>query len=134
MASINQQIIVDVPPATIWDAVRDVGEVHTRLAPGFVVDTKLDEDGRLVTFGNGATAYELIVDCNDDTRRLAWSVSDSPLIRHYHASLQVLPTADDDASSRVVWIADLLPDDAAPRISEMIGQGLATMKRTLEGA
>ena len=40
MASISREIVIDARPEQVWDAVRDVGAPHTRLAPGFVVDTK----------------------------------------------------------------------------------------------
>jgi hypothetical protein len=56
----------------VWEAVRDVGAVHTRLAPGFVVDTRLEADTRVVTFANGLVARELIVDIDDDARRLVF--------------------------------------------------------------
>ena len=36
MASILTEILLDASPAEVWDAVRDVGAVHRRLAPGFV--------------------------------------------------------------------------------------------------
>ena len=49
---------------------------------------------------------------------------------HHNASIQVF--AEDGASCRLVWIADLLPNDAAGAIAEMIQQGLNTMKATLE--
>jgi hypothetical protein len=32
----------------------------------------------------------------------------------------------------VVWIADFLPDSAAPAIAGAIAAGMATMKRTLD--
>jgi hypothetical protein len=34
----------------------------------------------------------------------------------------------------VVWIADLLPNEAAPAIGGMIEQALQTMRQTLESA
>ena len=52
----------------------------------------------------------------------------TPQLSHHHASLQVFPDA---AGSRVVWIADLLPHEAAPRIASMIEQGLSAMARHL---
>jgi hypothetical protein len=73
MASIRREVSVAAGPAVVWDAIRDVGAVHERLAPGFVVDTKLEEGARLVTFGNGVVARELIVDVDDEARRLAWA-------------------------------------------------------------
>jgi carbon monoxide dehydrogenase subunit G len=129
MASIRKEILIEARPETVWDAVRDVGAVHERLAPGFVVDTKMDGDARIVTFGNGMVARELIVDIGEEARRLAWSVVGGRLT-HHNASLQVF--ADGEARSRVVWIADLLPNDLAGTIAGMIEQGMAAMKRTLE--
>lgn len=128
MASIRREVAVAAPAAQIWDAVRDVGAVHERLAPGFVTDTKMDGDARIVTFANGLMARELIVDVDDAARRLVWSVVGGRMT-HHNASLQVF---EDGERSRIVWIADLLPSDLAGTIAGMIDQGMATMKRTLE--
>jgi Polyketide cyclase / dehydrase and lipid transport len=121
MASIRKEIV---------DAVRDVGAVHERLAPGFVVDTRLEAGARVVTFANGLVARELIVDVDDEARRLAWAVVGSPRLTHHNASMQVFD--DGDRSSRVVWIADLLPHEIAGTIAAMIEEGLGAMKKTLE--
>jgi carbon monoxide dehydrogenase subunit G len=131
MASIRREVSVAVGPAVVWDAIRDVGAVHERLAPGFVVDTKLEEGARLVTFGNGVVARELIVDVDDEARRLAWAVVGGRMT-HHNASLQVFD--DGEGRSRVVWIADLLPNELAGYIAGMIEQGMAVMKKTLEAA
>ena len=129
MASIRREVSVAVGPAVVWDVIRDVGAVHERLAPGFVVDTKLEEGARLVTFGNGVVARELIVDVDDEARRLAWAVVGGRMT-HHNASLQVF--ADGEGRSRVVWIADLLPNELAGYIAGMIEQGMAVMTKTLE--
>ena len=131
MASIRKETVIEARPEEIWDAIRDVGAIHRRLAPGFVVDTKMDGDARIVTFGNGLVARELIVDMDEDHRRLAWSVVGGRLT-HHNASLQVLP--DREGRSRVVWIADLLPHALGPTIAGMIEQGMGVMKQTLERA
>jgi hypothetical protein len=130
MASIRHEILVEARTEVVWDAIRDVGAVHERLAPGFVVDTLLEEGARVVTFGNGLVARELIVDVDDSARRLCWAVVGSPRLTHHNASLQVY--ADGTDRSRVVWIADLLPDAMAAAIRAMIEQGMAVMKKTLE--
>lgn len=130
MASIRREVQVNARPEKIWDAVRDVGAVHERLAPGFVVKTRLEEGARVVTFGNGQEARELIVDVDDQARRLAWAVVGSPRLTHYNASLQVFP--EGDGRSRVVWIADLLPNEVAGYIQGMIEQGMGVMKQTME--
>jgi carbon monoxide dehydrogenase subunit G len=128
MASIHREIVVEAKPEAVWDAIADVGAVHTRLAPGFVVDTRLEEGARVVTFGNGLVARELIVDVDHAARRLVWAVVGGRPT-HHNASLQVFPHGE---GSRVVWIADLLPDELAGPIGALIEQGMAVMQKTLE--
>jgi hypothetical protein len=129
MASIHKEVLIHARPETVWDAVRDVGAVHTRLAPGFVVDTRLEQDARVVTFGNGMVARERIVTIDNDARRLVWAVVGGRLT-HHNASMQVIAEGTD--RSRAVWIADLLPHALAGDIAAMIEQGLGVMKQTLE--
>jgi polyketide cyclase/dehydrase/lipid transport protein len=131
MASITKQVLIDAPPDEVWDAVRDFGAVHERLAPGFVVETRLEDGARVVTFFNGAVAREVLVGVDDDARRLVYSVVDSPLqSTHDNSSAQVLGGAD--GGSRFVWIKDVLPDELAPRIDELMEQGIGVVKQTLE--
>lgn len=129
MASIHREMQIQADPAAVWDALRDVGAIHRRLAPGFVTDVRLEEGARVVTFGNGVVARELIVDVDDKARRLVWSVVGGRMT-HHNASAQVFP--DGQGGSRFVWIADLLPHEVAPQIAAMMEQGLAVIKRTLE--
>ena len=72
MASIRREIPLAAGPDAVWDVVRDVGAVHTRFAPGFVVATTMEPGARVVTFANGMVARELIVDVDDEARRLAY--------------------------------------------------------------
>lgn len=131
MASIHREVTIEAPPEAVWDALRDVGAIHRRLAPGFVTDVHLEDGARVVTFGNGMTARELIIDIDDQARRLVWSVVGGPMT-HHNASAQVF--GDEAGRSRFVWIADLLPHQLAPSIAQMIDQGLAVIKRTLENS
>ena len=129
MASVHREIVIERPPAEVWDALADVGALHTRLAPGFVTDCRLEPGARVVTFANGMVARELIVDVDAERRRVAWSVVGGRL-SHHNASAQVLAAGND--ATRFVWIADFLPDEHAPALTTMIENGLATMKRHLD--
>ena len=129
MASIRKEIHTSASPEQVWDALRDVGALHTRLVPGFVVDTRLKPGERVVTFGNGMVIREPIIDVNDEMRRVAWSAIGGQLT-HYNASAQVCVNADKQTT--VVWIADLLPNEAAGQIGLMMEQGMAIMKATLD--
>jgi carbon monoxide dehydrogenase subunit G len=131
MASIRREVQIDASPETAWSALRDVGALHTRLVPGFVTDTKLEDGARVVTFGNGMVVRELIIDVDDGSRRVAWSAVGGSMT-HHNASAQVFP--DGATGCRFVWIADLLPNEVAPAIAAMIEQGLAVIKQTLERA
>jgi len=102
VASIRKEAHIQAPPERIWDALRDVGALHTRLVPGFVVDTRMDGNARIVTFGNGMVAREEIVD------------------------------VDAAGGARFVWTADLLPNDLAAGVNAMMEAGIAVMKKTLE--
>jgi hypothetical protein len=128
MASIHEEVSIDATPEDVWAALRDVGALHVRLVPGFVVDTKLEHGARVVTFGDGSVVRELIVAIDDDARRLVWSAVAGRLT-HHNASAQVFA---EGAGARFVWIADLLPDELAGSIRAMIEQGLAVIKKTLE--
>lgn len=64
MASIRKNIQLQADPVDVWDAVRDFGALHTRLVPGFVADTQLDGETRLVTFASGAVQREPLVACD----------------------------------------------------------------------
>jgi Polyketide cyclase / dehydrase and lipid transport len=128
MASIRKEIVTSAVPHLVWDAIRDVGALHTRLVPGFVVDTRLEPGARVVTFGNGMVIREPIVTVDDEGRRLVWSAEGGPLT-HYNASVQVFA---EDNGSRVVWIADFLPHEAAGVVGPMIEDGMAAMKRALD--
>src|SRR5688572_33324924 len=108
MASLRKEISTRADPDKVWDAIRDIGALHTRLVPGFVIDTRLEPGARIVTFANGMVVREPIVDINDDARRLVWAAIGEPLT-HYNASAEVRENAD--GSTTVVWTADLLPQD-----------------------
>ena len=129
MASVHREIVVDRSADAVWDALADLGALHTRLVRGFVTDCRLEPGARVVTFANGIVARELIVDVDPERRRVAWSVVGGRL-SHHNASAQAF--AAGDGACRIVWIADFLPDDHATAIGAMVEQGLAAMKRTLE--
>lgn len=131
MASIRIERLIDAPAEQVWDAIRDVGALHTRLVPGFVIDTRLEGGARLVTFGSGMTAREVLVDLDDARRRLAYSIP-GERFDHHNASNEVFD--EGEGRCRFVWTADLLPDAMAGMVGEMMGQGADVLKATMERA
>jgi hypothetical protein len=128
MTSIHKEMHINASAAAVWDVLRDVGAVHTRLAPGFATDTTLEGDARLVTFANGAVVRELIVDVSDANQRIAYAIV-APWAKHHHASFQVF--ADGEGKCRLVWITDALLSDPAFPLHLIVEQGTAAMQHAL---
>jgi carbon monoxide dehydrogenase subunit G len=133
LASIRKEILVDAPSEKVWDALRDFGALHERLVPGFVTDCRMDGDDRIVTFASGAVMREVLIDLDDEARRLVWSIVDGPY-KHHNGAAQVF--AEGEKGTRFVWVTDLLPDDEelVSLTGESMQTGVETMKKTLEAA
>lgn len=129
MASIHEQLPVEVEPGKAWAALRQVGRAHELFAP-VLVDSRLDGDTRTVRFANGLVARERILDVDEERRRVAYTVLDAPGLTYHHASMQVV----EDGSGRCVfvWITDFLPEEAGASISQLIEQGAQALKKNLE--
>lgn len=132
MASLRKSVDIEMTAGRVWDAVRDFGQLHTRIAPGLVTDTVLEDGGaiRLVTFANGMSLREHLVGVEEEERRLVWS-AESDQWHHHNASLQVSDLGD--GRSRTTWVADVLPDEAGEMIATIMEMGLGAMKAHLEG-
>jgi Polyketide cyclase / dehydrase and lipid transport len=128
VATIRRELLLPASPDAVWDVIRDVGAVHTRLAPGFATDTRLEPGARTVTFANGVVARELIVSVEEQARRLVWSVVGGRA-SHHNSSFQVLPQAA--GGTRLLWITDLLPQEAAAPLAAMVEAGCQVIERTL---
>ena len=100
MATVRRVIVTRANAGDVWSAIRDVGALHTRLVPGFVVDTRLEGSVRIVTFGNGTVLREPIVTIDEAGRRLVWS-AEGGITQHYNASVQVFATDDGGLRGRV---------------------------------
>ncbi|MEU1347854.1 SRPBCC family protein [Streptomyces sp. NPDC005776] len=130
MAHIRKEFLIDNAPENVWEVLRDVGAVHERLVPGFVTGTRMEADVRIVTFANGVVVHELIVDVDDEARRVAYAVVGGSMApKHHHASMQVL--AETGGRSRFVWTTDVTPDELAGPIGEMVDAGSLVMRETL---
>jgi len=126
MPTIRRELLLSASPEAVWDVIREVGAVHTRLAPGFVTDTCLEPGARVVSFANGVVARELIVSLEEDVRRLVWSVVGGRAT-HHNSSLQVF--AADGGAARLIWVTDLLPAEAAASIAAMVEAGSQVVER-----
>jgi hypothetical protein len=127
MATVRKEIAVGGAAAGVWQAVRDFGAVHIRVAPGFLTELKLDNGDRIVTFFNGLVARERLVTIDDQACRLVYAVVEGRP-QHYNAAVEVRP---DGSGSRIVWTIDILPDELAPAVEAMMGEATKAMAKTL---
>lgn len=127
MATLRREIPVLDGAASVWQSLRDFGQVHTKVAPGFLTGLEMDNGDRIVTFFNGLVARERLVTLDDETRRLVYAVVEGRA-SHYNAAVQVLPEAD---GCRVIWTIDLLPDELAPAIGAMMDKAAESMTKAL---
>jgi uncharacterized protein YndB with AHSA1/START domain len=130
VAYIHKERTIAASPEEVWDALSDWGALHERLAPGFVTDTQLDGDDRLVTFFTGTVVRERLIARSDEERRLSWSIVDGPYA-HHNGVARV--DADEDGTARFIWEADLLPDALAEATGEMMERGMEAVKERFEG-
>lgn len=129
MPTIRKDIVTLATAAQAWDAVRDVGALHTRLVPGFVTNTKIEPGARVVTFANGIIVRELIVSLDEARQRLVWT-AESKLTTHYNSSAEVI--SDEQGRTHVIWTSDFLPNEAGPQLDAMMSAGARAMQQALD--
>jgi hypothetical protein len=128
MSSIYREVTIDAPVDQVWDAVRDLGHAHQRLFPGVLTAVREEPGARVVTFADGRELRERILAVDDAHRRVSWTATGGPLV-HHSASMQV--SGGPDGRSHIVWITDVLPDEAAPMIAAIVDRGAEALTRTL---
>lgn len=130
MATIRKEMQLAASATDVWSALADFQNVHTRLAPGFVTDSKSDGDTvRIITFANGSVVKETLVTKDDARHRLVYVVT-SERIAHHNASAEIV--ADGVDRCRFIWTTDVLPDALALYIDEQMSEGAKAIKRALE--
>lgn len=128
MASIRWEEWVQVPAETAWLALRDASTPH-RLFAGVLVDGRMDNDIRTVTFANGMVVRERIIDIDEKAMRLAYTVI-GDLFEHHSASMQIVP--DSEGRCQFIWISDFLPDERIEMVAPLVEQGARALARNLE--
>ncbi|AYF73664.1 methyltransferase domain-containing protein [Nocardia yunnanensis] len=131
MATIRHEVAINAAPQHVWDVVRDIGAVHERLLHGRVTDIRIEGNHRFLTFPDGHVITELIISIDDNSRRLAYSVTSGarPPLDYHHASFEVQGQTN---PARLIWTTDILPDTAAPEVRLRTHHGIAEMKQAIE--
>ncbi|WP_020524592.1 SRPBCC family protein [Catelliglobosispora koreensis] len=131
MASLTKEITIEASADEVWAVIGDFAGGPSRMAPGYVVDARVDGEHRVVTFANGTVAHERFVALDAGSRRIVYAIEGERIV-HDNASMQVLE--DGPERCRLIWIHDFLPDAIAPVIESGMTQALGVIKHTLESA
>ncbi|MCG3750117.1 MULTISPECIES: SRPBCC family protein [unclassified Amycolatopsis] len=130
MASIREEAVIESSADDVWEVIGDFAAGPRRMAPGFVLDSRAEEDCRVVTFAAGTVVRERRIGVDHDIRRIVYSVVGGDVQpEHDNASMQVLE--DGEQRCRLVWIRDVLPDELAAPMSKTMSAGMEVIKRTL---
>lgn len=125
MATIVRDFPVDAPADVVWKEFADVGGVNRLI--DYLGEVTVNGNVRTCSMGEAGELEELIVSIDDERRRLAYSVQQSPFgLQHHHASVQIL---DEGSGSRCIWTTDLLPDHMAGMIVEPVDAAVASIQR-----
>jgi hypothetical protein len=73
-----------------------------------------------------------MLDIDDGTRRVAYTVLDGPGMTYHHASMQIVEAGQ--GRCRFVWITDFLPAEVGSAIAPLIEHGTSALKSNLERA
>jgi carbon monoxide dehydrogenase subunit G len=113
----------------VWDAVRDVYAVDTRLVPGMVTKVERQGDVRTVTFAAGYSLTERVIEIDERAHRITYAAFGGKA-SHHLATMQVLP--DGRKKSRILWRTEFAPSELRPFIEQNMRQAAAIMKEHLE--
>ncbi|MYS78943.1 MULTISPECIES: SRPBCC family protein [Streptomycetaceae] len=132
MTHIHEERIVEADADDVWAIVGEFETGPVRMAPGFVVDSRLAEPGiRLVTFANGMTARERLIEVDPDERSFTYAVvGGSATPTHDRATMRVRPTTAGRCT--FVWTRDVLPDGLAEPMRQAMAYGADLVKSTME--
>ena len=128
MSSIVKSVQIEVDPDTAWEALRDFGALHVRLARGFVTDCRREGDDRVITFVTGVTLRERLVAIDEERRTLAYTIVDGPY-EHHHGVARV---EAHNGGTLFEWTNYVLPEATAEPTATAMDAGLVAIKKTLE--
>jgi carbon monoxide dehydrogenase subunit G len=122
MAAGQVEIGVTAKPGDVWETVGDFGAVGDFL-PG-IDSFRLEGDDRVIGMF-GMEIRERLVDRDDVSRSITYSVVDGVPIERHRATVSVKP---DGAGSQVTWTFDVEPDEMAPIFADTYQKGLEALK------
>lgn len=126
MATVQYAVELDVSAEIAWSILRELKQPQLAFGP-LVTGCRVDDDVRIVTFASGLEVRERIITLDDESRRVCWTVLDR--FDHYNAAISIIDR--DDGRSIMLWICDVLPDDRAGAVRDLMMQGSEAFQRNV---
>lgn len=127
MATLYRETDLNAPADEVWNALADVGALNTLIT--FLGDVTVEGEERVCSLGDDKLR-ELIVTVDDEHRRVAYSVQESPFnFAHHHSSMQVIPNGE---TTKFVWWTDVKPDETAPVLAQAIDQSVDSIRQAID--
>jgi len=128
MAHGQSEVSVERSPDDIWKLIREFGALADYM-PG-VESCSLDGDVRTLQM-MGIEIKEQLRSIDDDTRRLTYSVVESPMTNmvSHEATIAIDP---EGSGSRVTWSVDVEPADLLPIFQGAYDNAVTALKTKFE--
>ena len=128
MASSKAEASIDRSPNDVWNMVRDFGGIAD-IIPG--IDTCTVE-GDVRTVGTmGIVVKEQLRELDDDTRRISYSVIESPMTNMV-SHLATIAVDAEGSGTHLTWTVEVEPDELCALFGGVYEQSVAALKQKLE--
>jgi hypothetical protein len=92
-----------------------------------ITESSLDGDQRSCLMGDGGSLTETILSVDDEEKRVAYTITDSPFpIEAHAASMQVVDAGD--GKSTFQWITDVKPDGMADGLGPLMAGEISNLE------
>lgn len=129
MATVNLEAQINATPGHVYEQLKDMRwpEALTNLITAVEVTAA---NTRECAIDGGGFLKETIIALDDETRRIAYTITESPFaMSHHSASLHAISDGD---GTRLVWTTDVLPDEVGDTLGPALADSLATMAERIE--
>ena len=128
MAQAKSEASIDRAPDDIWKVVRNFGGL-TDYMPGVETCTV---DGDVRTVGTmGIQVKEQLRDLDDDTRRISYSIIESPMTNMV-SHLATISVDAEGAGTHLTWAVEVEPDELLPIFQGIYEQSVVALKEKFE--
>ena len=128
MAQAKSEASINRAPDDIWKVVRNFGGL-TDYMPGVETCTV---DGDVRTVGTmGIQVKEQLRDLDDDTRRISYSIIESPMTNMV-SHLATISVDAEGSGSHLTWAVEVEPDDLLPIFQGIYEQSVIALKEKFE--